>query len=297
MQCMVEGNALSSQLQHFQSASAIYNTVTPHQNYTKCGMWYNYSSDTHACECLSLWILNCDGMNAFINRGQMLTYDLYNQVVTATLRYLDGYNMTIEGHILLPNDISELNQYICGPLNRKAHLCSECKNGYGPAMVLTMCTNVCYACSDNLHSVILYFLLELVPITAFYILILVLQIKLTSAPMTCFIFYSQLIVMAFDGECANKTSPNLFSHIKFRKNGDLQMETKIILTLYGIFNLDSFQKLITPLCLSSKLKPVHSLFLGYASAFYTFVLIILTWLCVDLHCCNYKVSLFMEAIS
>ena len=152
--------------------------------------------------------------------------------------------MTMEGHILLPNDISELNQYICGPLNRKAHLCSECKNGYEPAMVLTMCTNVCYVCADNWHSVILYLLLELVPITALYVLILVLQIKLTSAPMTCFNFYSQLIVMAFKAECADQVSTNLFSHVKFKKNRDLRMKTKFILTLYGIFNLDSFIKLL-----------------------------------------------------
>ena len=160
-------------------------------------MWYNYSLDTHACECFSLWILKCDGTNTSIIRGQMLTYDLHNKLVSATsirYRHLDGYNMTMEGHILLPNDISELNQYICGPLNRKAHLCSECKNGYRPAMVLTMCTNVCYICADswqcadNWDSVILYLLPKLVPITVLDVLILVLQIKLTSAPMTCFIF-------------------------------------------------------------------------------------------------------------
>ena len=71
----------------------------------------------------------------------------------------------------------------------------------------------------------------------------VFQIKLTSAPMTCFIVYSQLIVMAFEAECADQVSTNLFSHVKF-KNGDLQMETKFILTLYGIFNLDSIIKLL-----------------------------------------------------
>ena len=111
--------------------------------------------------------------------------------------------------------------------------------------------------------------------------------------MTCFIFYSQLIVMAFDGECANQISTDLFSHVKFKKNGDLQMETKFILTLYGIFNLDFFHKITTPFCLSSKLKPVHSLILGYASAFYPFVLIIITWLCVDLHSYNCSIIVFL----
>lgn len=80
IQCIIAGtksaNTSSSQVQRFQFASIIYNTDTSLQNYTKCPMWYNYSLDTHACECFSLWILKCDGTNTSIIRGQMLTYDL-----------------------------------------------------------------------------------------------------------------------------------------------------------------------------------------------------------------------------
>ena len=287
-------NASTTRVQRSQWGSAIHEI--PYQNYTVCPIWYNYSSATNACECFPLWMIQCNGVNVSIHSGQMLTYDLQKNQVSATqtnYRHLDGYNVTMAGSILLPSDISELNQYICGPLNRKDHLCSECKSGYGPSMVFTPCTNACYACKDNWYNVILYLLLELVPITVFYLFILVFQIKLTSAPMTCFIFYSQLTVMAFEEKCDDGATQTLFSQVKFTKKGDLRTETKIILTLYGIFNLDFFHKIVTPFCIGSQLKPIHFLFLGYALAFYPFLLIILTWLCVKLHGHNYRLIVFL----
>ena len=59
---------------------------------------------------------------------------------------------------------------------------------------------------------------------------------------------------------------------------------KIIRTFYGLFYLDSFRYIISkPLCLSSKLKPVHIALLGYVTVFYPIFLIFLTWVCVKLH--------------
>ena len=49
---------------------------------------------------------------------------------------IKGYNLTKDGHhALLPNNVSELNHYMCGPLNRKDYICSECKGGYGPTII------------------------------------------------------------------------------------------------------------------------------------------------------------------
>ena len=64
--------------------------------------------------------------------------------------------------------------------------------------------------------------------------------------MSCFIMYSQLIVLAFYEECASKSVPTLFSPVKFTdKEGTLRIGTKIFLALYGMFNLDFF-RLVLP---------------------------------------------------
>ena len=147
---------------------------------------------------------------------------------------------------------------MCGPLNRKGYLCGECKSGYGPGPFVTLCTNVCHFCQDTWHEIILYLALEFIPITIFYLLILIFQIRLTSAPMTCFIMYSQLIVQAFNGECASQWAPSLFSKIKYGYgSGTLRMGTKNLLTVYGVFNLDFFHYILPPFCISSKLRPFH----------------------------------------
>ena len=163
----------------------------------------------------------------------ILTCDSTRRIISAVKirhKYLEGYNLTVtkDGSygILLPNNISKLNPYMCGPLNRKDYLCNNCKNGYGPPVISesASCANVCYLCKDTWYYLMLYLSLNFIPLTAFYLLILVLQVQLTSAPMTCFIMYSQLMVLAFYEECGltSANSVSVFSQIKlfyrYRRN-------------------------------------------------------------------------------
>ena len=109
-------------------------------------------------------------------------------------------------YIQLPDNVSKLSDFMCGPLNRKGRVCSECKDGFGPALVsygfLIQCSN----CTDSgWYGILLYMFLEIVPVTVFYfVVILIFQINITSAPMTCYIMYSQLVPLwwnfAFSGE-------------------------------------------------------------------------------------------------
>lgn len=75
----------------------------------------------------------------------------------------------------------------------------------------------------------------------------------------------------------------------FNDSGHLRLDAKIMLTLYGIFNLDFFYyNILPPFCVSSQLKPIHIAVLGYFSVLYPFILIFLTWLCVELHGYNFR---------
>ena len=88
----------------------------------------------------------CDDKFASADSGQILTYNSHKQLIsTITIRrgYLGGYNIRYIVAILLPDDISELNQYMCGPLNRRDYLCGECRSRYGPAAFLISCTKLC----------------------------------------------------------------------------------------------------------------------------------------------------------
>ena len=271
----------------------------------KCpSVWFEYNQVTHDCQCIGYLFVNCEGESVYADTHHILTYDSTREIISAVKmrhKYLEGYNLTVtkdgSSGILLPNNISELNSYMCGPLNREHYLCNKCKSGYGPPVTSesASCANVCYLCNDSMtwipKDLLLYVSLNFIPLTLFYLLILIFQIRLTSAPMTCFIMYSQLVVLGFYEECGLESaiSESVFSQIKFTDKGNtLRTGTKIILTLFAVFNLDFFSYFLHLFCISSRLKPIHVFFLGYITAFYPFLLILLTWFCVELHGRNFR---------
>ena len=183
-------------------------------------------------------------------------------------------------YIPLPQNLSLINDFMCGPLNRKGHLCSECADGFGPSV--TSFGYKCADCTGALYGVPLFLFLKFVPITVFYIIFLAFQISVTSAPMPCFIMYAQV---TFDFTSTN--TPVLHKIIP-RDNLDHRVDIKIILALYRVFNIDFGHYLLPPYCLRSKIKFIHEAYLGYISAFYPLLLILLTWTCIELHGRNFR---------
>ena len=97
--------------------------------------------------------------------------------------------------------------------------------------------------------------------------------------------YAQSITAIF---CFNSPGRPLVTSIMFKHNGNLSMYVKIIDALYGVFHLEFFHLLLPPLCISSRLKPIHVASFGYISLFYPLLLIFLTWIFVELHGRNFR---------
>ena len=196
-----------------------------------------------------------------------------------------GFHKSRHGKVIieLPRNLSRLNDYMCGPLNRKGLVCSECADGFG--LSVTSFGYRCVNCTNAWYGVPLFLLLEFAPVTVFYFIILAFQISLTSAPMPCFILYAQLVVVAF---YVSIFDDNSLREAIYTERGHLRLDMLIIHILYGVFNLDFFQFLKPSMCINSQLKSIHIAFLGYISVFYPIILIILTWLCVELHGRNFR---------
>ena len=262
----------------------------PSQNGTECPTWFFYNTTTQDCQCLPHDLFACKGNDSFIDSDYILTYDSLskNKVVSAVIstryQFLKRVNQTLPGYKLLPKNISLLNVEMCGPLNRKGYMCNACIDGFGPSLNLMVDMNTCYDCSKHWYGITMYLFIEFVPITLFYLLVLVFQVGMTSAPMTCFIMYSQLISMAFYTAWDYK----VMSRIAYNSRGELLQGAKLILVLHGLFNLDFFRYTVPPFCVSSHLTAMHRIFLGYISAFYPILSIVLTWLCIELHDRNVK---------
>ena len=209
-----------------------------------------------------------------------MTYDEATNTLSASFcSYfeLSGHNTSdfAPGFINLPdnNNISELNDYMWGPMNRKGLVCSECIDGYGSSV--TPPNFRCADCSNAWYCIPLYLLLELVPVTVFYLVVLIIQINLTSAPMISFIFYGNITLF----------------YLNFNVIIDQSQAYVTFLTLfYGIWSLDFLRYAIPPFCVSPRLKIIHVLYLQNISTVFPYVLVLLTWLCIELYSRDYKIA-------
>ena len=105
------------------------------------------------------------------------------------------FESMLERIIHLPSNVSKLNDFMCGHFNREGQLCGDCKKGYGPALLRNY---DCAKCSTKSYGWALYLLLEFLPITVFYLIIVTFQISATSGPLNVFIFSAQCIAYSLN---------------------------------------------------------------------------------------------------
>ena len=178
---------------------------------------------------------------------------------------------------------AELDDYMCKPMNRKGYLCKECIDGFAPSFTSPDYMSCSNCTKSSYYGVPIYILIELIPITFFYLLLLVLQVSVTSIPMTCYIFYSQIIMyimvpsgrsffLEYDGHLLRK-----------------YYNLVVIFAFYGVWNLDFLRYSLPKFCISPKVDQTQVTLLGFISVFYPLLLILLTWTLVTLHDRNVKV--------
>ena len=225
------------------------------------------------------YIIECSERQALIKADYCVTVDEIGTFVGYCRRYVLDENITlVDGrYIQLPDNISELNDYMCGPMNRKGRVCSKCIDGFAPSV--TALEYECSNCTGVWYGIPLYLFLEFVPITIFYLAVFVFQISMTAAPMTTCVMYSQIAVYFFRSTLLN------LSVVKSIHENTLIM---ILFTFHGIWNLDFFCYIVPPFCVSPNLKNIHIAFLGYVSAVYPLLLIFFTWVSVQLYSHNYQ---------
>lgn len=246
---------------------------------TKCSPWHHFNSTTSECECYHH--ITCEGKQAFIAYGHCLTYEESSQ--TSSYVLCPFLHHVIEDKSLgirLPHNISELNSYMCGSRNRTGRVCSECVDGFGPS--LSSIGYECSNCSDAWHGWSLYFLLEFGPITIFYFILLVFQVNFTSAPITTFTMYCQIVLFEMtisDGSTMRGLLAGEGLYFKL---------TQLIATFYGFWNLDFLWYIVPPFCISDRFKLMDILFIRQICTLYPFFLIFMTWVCIELHGQNFR---------
>ena len=263
------------------------------QHNNKCPLWFYYVPSTNSCQCLPYkTLISCEGKKAIIKESTYTLTAQQNKTFSLsypkTDRFITKLNWTQPRYYILPENISDLNAFMCRPLNRKGYLCSDCIDGFAPSISMLQHPNQCYRCTNKWQGVILYLITLFFPVTFVYLITLVFQVRITSAPMPCFVMYSQLVVYVTSHTWSKSIGPLMLS-----ETGELRTVARVILVVYGMFDLDFFTHALPPFCVSHHLKLYDRALLGYITAFYPILLIVLTWICIQLHDRNFRVIVYL----
>ena len=183
--------------------------------------------------------------------------------------------------------LPELTNFTCNYYNRRGILCSQCRSGYGPAVYAYGL--MCAKCSDSSSGWALYFVLTLFPITFFYFIVILFNIKITSPPLTSFVFMCQVYTFVERLYVDIDMKVVLMHQSSFgSKDSFLHFLIQTVRTLCGFWSLDFFRSVIPPFCVSSNLTNIQGLLLEFVYVFYPLLLIIITWMCIELHARNFR---------
>ena len=180
----------------------------------------------------------------------------------------------------LPQSVSALTHYTCHQANRDSTLCGKCKPGYSP---LVYSYNMsCMNCTGMTYNWIKYIAAAYIPVTFFFLFVVICRFSGTSPLLRGFITLCQGIV----SPVGIRALFNAASRKKFT-----ELILRIFGAWYGIWNLDFFRTVLPPICLD--ITPLQALVLDYAIAFYPLLLVVVTYALICLHSRDVRIVVWL----
>ena len=144
---------------------------------------------------------------------------------------------------------SELNEEVCGSFNRIGLMYGECIAEHAPSVYSY--DLACVECKDYKYNWLKYIAVAYLPLTAFYILTIVLRVSVNSGPMVMYVTVSQM----------------LSTQIFFNALHHYDMKFHLMISFYSVWNLD-FLCGVCKLCLHPDMSILQTISLDYAVAVY-----------------------------
>ena len=202
-----------------------------------------------------------------------------NQTVVGICQYVFPTHLIHNGFIRLPQKLSELNNFICGHLKReiRAPLCGRCTNGTGPSIYSI--GSQCVSCSKV--NILYYILLQYVPTTIMFLVIIMFRVSIVSAPMAHYVLYCNFLMLGsktITGFYIISDITNIFTLVFIR----------ICLTLNSLLTFDPLLFVSPPLCISESISEIYIPAFDTLATLYPFTLLLLTYIGIELHAKDFK---------
>lgn len=242
-----------------------------------CPTWYlPVNGSMEMCECGATYggFIRCNeaDQTASVLTCNCVTTDDSGQLSFSVCLYTCSIATGMD-YTLLPANSSQVNDATCGPFNRKGLVCGECEEGY---QVTGFSLNLmCVECTDT-HW-LLYFAMTLLPLTAFFLVVIIFRFHATSAWLDAYIFFSQII-----------TSPGNSRAYLYKLSDMSSFGGHLVQTVYGIWNLNFLELLVPPFCIHPGFSTLYVMALEYMTAFYPLFLVLITYIVIELYAHNFK---------
>ena len=188
--------------------------------------------------------------------------------------------------LVLPNNSDQLENQICGAkYHRNGPLCGHCIDNYSVAVNSPYYECVNCTGENVILNRVKYVAAVYIPLTLLFSLIIIFNIRLTSAAANAFILFSQVISSTFDLGADGQIPYSIITGEK--SSGNL----KVYNYIYGIFNLEFIEQFLQPLCVGD-ISPLLAISLDYIVAFFPLVMILFMlvlyklWSCIRIPCCR-----------
>ena len=214
---------------------------------------------------VSLKLLTCHCMSYSDHSDMMLVGDCPYLCTNNFYTYISEYT-----------NITDLcNRDIHVQLNREGQMCGKCLDNFAPSPYSY--SFECSDCSNYKHKWIKYIAIAYIPLTIFFLAVILFRFNAISPSMNSFILVSQIV------SCPSVNS--LMSvYVRFLDpGGPLNICYRGVSVVYGMWNLDFFREIYRPFCLHPGISILQTMCLDYVIAVYPLMLIILVYLLIKLH--------------
>ena len=252
-----------------------------------CNSSWVYSINGHCnCGTIPYGLLRCDPeSNVGVVTCNCATYNETDETleVGGCIYSCGGNNVDNKGFditIPLPRNLVELTDNQCGSFNRTGTLCGRCEDGLS-LLAYSFDMN-CVECPNSKSNWWKYLLVAYLPLTLFYLLILCLNVNITSSVFFGFVICCQTIAL-----------PAVIRQVIMsgQSNPVFQMTVRVLASFYGVWNLDFFRSFNLGICLGT--DTLQTLSLDIAVGVYPILLIVLTYFLIHLHDRNFKLLVFI----
>lgn len=252
-----------------------YNCTDDHS----CPTWFYCNTQVNKCQCGKghNGMMQCDDQTgrAAVSNCHCVTYDNETKETLVGTCFYNCENTSPKSlhdtiYNRLPTSPEELNTYMCGRFNRTGILCGQCKGNHSP-IVLSYNLS-CVECPDGHNNWWKFVLVGFVPLTFFYLFVVLFNINITSSRLHGVVLFSQGVSM-----------PALLRIIAlaFVTRPDLLKIVNITVIFYSFWNLDFFRSLVPNICLN--IGTLDALAMDYTIAIYPLLLITLSYILIVLY--------------